>query len=411
MRHGIPQPVGSRNNKGKVNLSSLISFVAVAVFIFAAGIWVGQGRFSDRTVSQLGEVSQNLPNDLDYSSVEAVYDKLRLGFDGELSETSLLDGLKKGLVQASGDPYTEYFDPTEAQEFNGEINGTFSGIGAELGKDEQGNVIVIAPLSGFPAEKAGLRARDIIIQVDDTPLNNKTVNEAVSIIRGPIGTDVKLKVFRNNNETLDLTITRAQIKVPSVEHEIIDDNIGYLRISRFSDDTVSLSKEAINAFVDAKVRGVILDLRSNPGGLLPASVDVSGFWVDKSQVVLQEKRDGQVLETFHGSANPILLGMKTAVLIDEGSASASEITAAALRDNGLATIIGKKSFGKGSVQQLEQLKGGGLLKVTMAHWFTPSGEGIDGVGITPDKEVDITDEDIASGTDSQKQAAIDFIKQ
>lgn len=410
MKHGVPYPVGSRNQKQPINLGRIIAIAAIAVMIFGSGIWVGQGRFLEQG-QKLSPVSDTAPKNLNYQSVEAVYDKLRAGFDGQLDETSLLDGLKKGLAQATGDPYTEYFTASEAAEFNGELNGTFSGIGAELGKDEQGNVIVIAPLSGYPAERAGLKARDLIIQVDDIAVTGMSVSEAVSKIRGEVGTTVKLKVVRDKSETLSFEIVREEIKVPSVESSIIEGDIGYLRISRFGDDTVKLSREAVQSFVDAGVRGVILDLRSNPGGLLTASVDVSSFWLDSSETVLQEKRGGVVTQTYKARGNPILKGLKTAVLIDEGSASASEITAAALRDNKVATIIGKKSYGKGSVQRLDDLSDGSLLKVTIAHWFTPSGSGIDKIGIEPDQVVDISDDDAKAGKDTQKQAAIDYLKQ
>lgn len=410
MKHGVPYPVGSRNKKQPINFSRVAGVAAVGVMVFASGIWVGQGRLLEYSGKQT-QVSSTVPNDLNYESVEAAYDKLRLGFDGQLDEEKLLDGLKKGLAQATGDPYTEYFTASEAEEFSGELNGTFSGIGAELGKDDQGNVIVIAPLSGYPAERAGLKTGDIIIQVDDVAVTGLSVSEAVSKIRGPIDSTVTLKIVRDKSETLSFEIVREEIKVPSVESSILEGNIGYLRISRFSDDTVQLSRHAVQSFVDTGVRGVILDLRSNPGGLLTASVDVSSFWLDSSEVVLQEKRDGSVVQTYSARGEPILKGLKTVVLINEGSASASEITAAALRDNNVATIIGTRSYGKGSVQRLDELRDGGMLKITIAHWYTPSGDGIDGVGIEPDQTVEVSDEDAEAGNDTQKQAAIDFINQ
>lgn len=410
MQHGQAYPVGTRNKKRKgIALARIISACAVGVIIFGAGIFVGQGKFSFG-MGPTSPVSSGLPADLNYTSVEAVYDKLRVNYDGQMDQTKLMDGLKQGLAQATGDPYTEYFNATQAAEFQGELNGTFSGIGAELGKNDQGNIVVIAPLSGYPAEKAGIRPGDIIAFIDDTATSGVSVSDAVTKIRGPVGTKVTLKVVRGE-QAFSYEITREEIKIASVESSILDGNIGYLKISRFGDDTVSLASEAATKFKAANIKGVILDLRSDPGGLLTASVNVSSLWLDNSQTVLLEKRDGKVTRTYKAVGTPTLKGIKTVVLIDGGSASASEITTGALKDNKVATVIGTKSYGKGSVQELDSLGDGSLLKVTIAHWFTPSGKGIDKIGIEPDKEVKISDEDIKAKQDPQKQAAIDFINQ
>jgi carboxyl-terminal processing protease len=221
---------------------------------------------------------------------------------------------------------------------------------------------------------------------------------------------VKLKVIRNKSQTLDLEITRAVINIPSVKEEITADNIGIMTISRFGPDTASLARAAANKFKAANVKGVVLDMRGDPGGLLDAAESVSSLWLDSSQTVLLEKRDDVVVKTFRAEGDPVLKGVKTVVLIDGGSASASEITAGALRDNNAAILIGTKSYGKGSVQQLLRLAGGGMLKVTSAHWFTPSGKGINKVGIEPDQKVERTDEDIKNNKDPQKDAALNFLK-
>lgn len=384
----------------------LASGLAVLVVIFGAGVSVGQGRVS---FTHQKQVSNNIPANLDYATVEAVYDKIRTGYDGQLDSTALLNGLKEGLAQATGDPYTEYFNPTDASAFNDQLNGTFSGVGAELGKDSDNNIVVIAPLAGYPAEKAGLKAGDIIVAVDGTATSGMTVNDAVTKIRGQEGTKVTIKVVRNKSQEISIEITRAQIKIDSVKWSVTD-GIGYMKVSQFSDDTTRLATQAAQEFKQKNVKGVVLDLRSDPGGLLTSAVDVSSLWLSKNQVVLQEKRGGVNLRTYYAiSDSPILKGIPTVVLIDGGSASASEITAGALRDNKVATLIGVKSFGKGSVQQLENLGDGSMLKITIAHWFTPSGTGIDKTGINPDQEVKISDEDIKNSTDAQKQAAINFL--
>lgn len=386
---------------------NLIPKLLVVALVFLLGLNIGNGRLA---IGSNNQVANDLPDNLDYASVEAIYDKLRANYDGELSEDELLDGLKQGLASASGDPYTEYFNAEDSKEFDAELNGSFTGIGAELGKRPDGGIEIISPIAGFPAEKSGLKAKDLIAEVDGTSTIGLTVTEAVSKIRGEANTKVKLKIIRNNAEELDFEITRAQITIASVKSEIIEGNIGLLTVSRFGPDTVQLAREAAQSFKQANVSGVILDLRGDPGGLLDAAVGVSSLWLDKSQTVLQEKRDGQVIKTFKATGSPMLKGIKTVVLINEGSASASEITAGALKDNNAATLIGTKTYGKGSVQQLIELTDGGMLKVTSAHWFTPNGKGIDKSGLEPDQKVERTDDDFKNNKDPQKDAAIQSLK-
>lgn len=406
-----PNPIDTEQKpKNKISFKQLMSAGLVALFIFTLGVGVGSGRLNVGPDAGLRRnVSSNLPADLDYSSVEQVYDSLRTNYDGELTADELMSGLKEGLAKSTGDPYTEYLDPEAAKEFNEDLNGSFSGIGAELSKDND-VIVIVSPIAGFPAEKAGLRPKDIIAEIDGESAYDLSVTEAVKKIRGPVGTKVKLKIIRNNSEQLDVEITREQITIPSVTYEILPDNIGYMKVSRFSEDTNKLTTEAANAFKAANVKGVILDVRSNPGGLLESAVDLSDLWLDKGKTILQEKRGEVVVKTYVAQANPILKGIPTVVLINEGSASASEITAGALKDNDVATLIGEKSFGKGSVQSLIQLGDGAVLKVTIARWFTPAGKNIDKEGIEPDQEVTRTEEDFAANRDPQRDAAIEFLK-
>jgi carboxyl-terminal processing protease len=386
--------------------------VVAAVAVFQVGVNVGNGTINVGPDAIFRKpVQKGLPKDLNYASVEAVYDKLRLGFDGQMDQTKLLDGLKAGLASATGDPYTEYMNADGAKEFNAELSGTFTGIGAELGKDQNGNIIVIAPIAGYPAEKAGIRAKDLIAEVDGESTVGKSITEVVKKIRGPADTKVKLQVIRDGSQTLNLELTREAIKIPSVNSEILDGNIGYVRITRFSDDTTALAQTAANNFKQAGVKGVILDLRDDPGGLLPTAVDIASLWLDPDQTVLQEKRGGEVIKTFRAQGSPTLKGIPTVVLINAGSASASEIVAGALHDNKAATLLGTKSFGKGSVQELDDLGDGSVLKVTIAHWFTPSGRGIDKQGLEPDQKVDRSDDDFKAGRDPQKDTAIQKLKQ
>ena len=406
------EPVERRARKLKQIIISGLkigAIVLVVVVIFTAGVGVGNGSL------QFGQFkntqNKDLPADLDYSEVESLYDALKSSYDGDLDLEKILDGMKTGLAESSGDPYTLYLNVEDADEFNRQLSGTFSGIGAELGQDTDKNLIIVAPIAGFPAEKAGLRSKDIIVEIDGKSTTGLNVAEAVTKIRGPKGTKVTLRVLRNKSQDLKFTITRADIKVPSVKYEVIDGNIGYLQITQFNDDTSELADKAADLFNARDVRGLVVDLRGNPGGLLDASVEVASLWLPKGATVLQERRGGNVVvSTQFASGNSKLRGLPTAVLINEGSASASEILAGALQDHKVATLFGVKSFGKGSVQQIKELVGGAELKVTIARWYRPNGENIDKKGITPSKVIKMTEEDIDNKRDPQKDAAIDFIR-
>lgn len=358
-------------------------FGAFVIFGFGFGLGSGNLQFMNGVKNQ----NANLPISLNFSSVEKVYSILRKNFDGNLDEAKLTEGMKRGLVNATGDPHTEFFNAEETKQFNQELNGTFSGIGAELGKNED-TIVIVSPISGFPAEKAGLKPKDVIAEIDGQSTYGLSVSEAANKIRGPEGTEVKLRIIRNKQEDLSFTIKRANITVPSVESKTLEGNIGYIKISRFSDDTTSLTREFAKSLKAGGSKQIILDLRGNPGGLLDAAVGVSSVWLPANKTVLQEKRADVVIKTYQSEGDPILEGVPTIILIDEGSASASEIVAGALRDNNVAKLMGTKSYGKGSVQSVENLPDGSSLKVTIAHWFTPNGRNIDKQGIEPDFKVE-----------------------
>lgn len=377
---------------------------ASAIFLFGWGI--GSGRITFSAFNELDTQNSTLPANLNLASVQEVYDALRDNYDGQLDVEKLLDGMKNGLAQATGDPYTEYLNKEEAQDFRNNLNGTFSGIGAELGK-EGDNIIVVSPIAGYPAEKAGLRAKDIIVSIDDKPASVMTLSEAVNNIRGPSGSQVKLTVIQDGVEK-DITITRENITIPSVEWEV-KDGIGYMTITTFSEETATLAAQAAQDFKNQNVKGVVVDVRGNPGGLLDSSVDVAGLWLPQGAPVLTEQRGGEVIKTYTAEGGNILKDVPTVVLIDESSASASEILAGALQDNKVATLIGNTSYGKGSVQNLITLTHGGVLKVTIARWYTPEGQNIDKEGIAPDQKVDRTVDDVKAGRDPQKDAATQFL--
>lgn len=394
--------------------------IVVLVLIgFVIGDLVGKGRIQFGGSNSSYSSVSGLPNNLDYSSVESLYDTLRGNYNGKLTQQQVMDGLKKGLAESTNDPYTEYFTASQAKQFINQVNGSFSGIGAELGKDKDNNLIIVSPIAGFPADKAGLKAQDIITTINGASTTGMSIDEAVTKIRGNSGSKVTLQIVRTNSQSLSFTITRADIQIPSVKTSIMTNNIGYVSISTFGNDTGTLMQKAAQQFKAANVKGIILDLRGNPGGLLDAAVTTSEQWLPSGKMILQEKRiDGQVVQTYTSSGPATLDGIPTVALLDAGSASASEITAGALHDNNAAYIIGVKSYGKGVVQQTICVTGyrgsngdcsADMLKVTIASWYRPNGKNINHLGISPDKQVTISDADAAAGNDTQKQAAIDYL--
>lgn len=382
------------------------------ILVFGLGVFIGLianpmlSLYSD-TLSENSSQNKSLPKNLDYSSIEEVYDALRVNYDGEISIEDVLNGLKKGLAESTGDPYTNFLSKEDNADFDSQLSGTFTGIGAEL-IEENDVVIVATPLSGFPAEKAGVKARDIIFKIDGEDATQLSVSEAVKKIRGEKGTTVKLTLIRDG-EQLEISIVRDVISVPSVKSEVID-GVGFMTIYRFGEDTATLARKYATEYKNSNLKGVIVDLRNNSGGYLDQSVQVASLWLDKNAVVVEEKRGNVSLKKDRAYGNNILKGFKTVVLINGGSASASEILAGALRDSNAATLVGEKTFGKGSVQQIEEFDDSSALKVTIAKWYTPSGKNIDKEGIAPDKEVGFTLDDNKNKVDPQKNAALELFK-
>lgn len=397
-----------KNTSGGARIKFYGLAVAMAAAVFTLGVLFGNGTIHlaapSKTASETG-----LSKTLDYSSVNAVYNSLRQNYDGKLTEEQVLDGLKHGLAKATGDPYTEYFTAKEAKSFDDQLQGTFSGIGAQLETDADGNVVVVAPITGSPAEAAGIRAQDVIASINDESTSGMTAQTAVTKIRGEKGTKVTLGIVRGKTQAIKLTITRDDITVPSVESKILDGNVGYLKVNQFGDNTFSLAEKAAESFKEAGVKKVVLDLRDNPGGVVDGAVNISSMWLKPGATVLQEKHGSTVTNTIKATGKNPLLGMQTVVLLNAGSASASEITAAALRDNNAATIIGEKSYGKGVEQQIIPFSDGGQLKVTVASWYRPNGQNINKKGITPDQTVKMTEDDYKNKTDPQLDAATAYL--
>lgn len=402
----MEQKLTEGENVQKRSLGGVGKLIVIAA-VFVLGYGLGSGRFELNLHHTT--VGSNLPTKLDYTSVDTVYKSLKDNYDGKVTETQLLDGLKHGIATATKDPYTVYFTPEESKAFNDQLNNSFSGIGAELGLDKDGNLIIVAPIAGLPAEKAGIKAQDIVTSINGTTTSGMSVDDAVSKIRGPKDTKVTLQVVRNRSETLSFTIIRDNITLPSVKSKVLDGSIGYMQISTFANDTASLSAKAAADFKAAHVKAIILDLRNDPGGLLDAAVKVSSLWLPVGQNVLKEKQGSTVIQSYESLGGDDLYGIPTVVLVNSGSASASEITTGALHDNKAAYVIGEKSYGKGVVQQLINFRDGGQLKVTVASWYRPNGQNINHLGITPDKTVKISDDDLKAGNDTQLKAAEDYL--
>lgn len=321
--------------KGHSNLKTLLVVLVIVAF-FGLGWGIGKGKIQfgpDAVYRQ--SVQKNGLSALDYKEVDQVYEALKQSYDGQLDVNKLNEGLKEGLVRAAGDPYTEYLTTQENTNLSDQLDGSFDGIGAELGKKGT-SIVIIAPIRGFPAQKAGLKAGDFIIEINGEDTSDLTISQAVEKIRGKAGSEVKLRVLRSD-KPLEFKITRARITIPSVKSKIINGDIGVITVSRFGKDTEDLARQAAKDLKSKQVRGIILDLRGNPGGEVPASIGLASLWLPENTTVMQEKRDGKLIKTLRATGDPVLNGTKTIVLIDEGSASASEIVAGALSDHKTAT--------------------------------------------------------------------------
>jgi carboxyl-terminal processing protease len=354
-------------------------------------------------------------NKLDFNDLNSTYQLLQSQFDGHINSNTVMDSARAGLVSAAGDPYTVYLSAAEAKSLNNQLSGSLSGIGAEV--DIRNNqVTIVAPVAGTPAAKAGLESGDIIAAINGVDTSTMTLDEAVATIRGKAGTKVTLTIERGSDSPQQFTITRENISVPSVTWSMKAEtngknDIGYINISEYGTDTSSLIVKAAQDLKNQGAQKVILDLRDNPGGYLDAAVAVVSQFTPQGAVVVDERHDGVTQQKQYSTGGGLLVGLPVVVLINGGSASASEITAGALRDDIGATLIGQKSFGKGSVQQIDSLPGGAELKVTVAHWFTPKGQGIDHIGITPKITVAMTQADVNAGSDPQLSKAISVLSQ
>ena len=329
---------------------------------------------------------------------------------GEVKSGNMIYGAAAGLVGSLDDPYSVFMDPDEAKRFSEDINGNFGGIGAEIGmKNEQ--IVIIAPLKNSPAEKSGLLAGDKLYEINASSTVAMTIGAAVKKIRGPKGTIVTFLVGRTGNEKpLTIKVVRDTIVIPVVEWAMKGDSIAHIQFYTFSENSADLVRVALQEAQTAGAKGIVLDMRNNPGGYLDAAVTIAGYFMDADMpVVFEEFRNGK-RDTFLSRGPAFAKNLPMIIILNGGSASASEILAGALKDNIGTQIVGEKSFGKGTVQELTELRGGAEIKLTIAHWILPKGMQIDKNGIVPDIEIKLTDEDREKKRDPQLDKALELIK-
>ncbi len=394
--------------KGK---TKLFLGAIIVLGVFAIGFWTGEQQV----------ICEVCPaQDINFSLFWEAYHQLRSSFvdKSKFNEKEIVYGAISGMISSLEDPYTVFFPPEDAKRFIENVRGVFEGVGMEIGI-RKNQLQVISPLEGTPAKEAGFRAGDMIIKVDDVLTSDLTIDEAVDLIRGPRGTEVVLTIYRDDwKETKDIAVIRGVIEIPSLKWEILQStndqgqsvDIAYLKLYQFSGKAGVDFNNAALEILNSPAKKLILDLRNNPGGYLEIAQDIAGWFLEKGQTVVIEDFGNGERRDYQAEGNGKLLDYTVVVLINEGSASGSEILAGALRDNRGILLIGEKSFGKGSVQEVQNLTGGSSLKITVAKWLTPSGQLITEVGLEPDIVVEITAEDYDEKVDPQLDKAIEVIK-
>lgn len=373
--------------------------------VFGVGALVG-GRLSYYFVPK--------PDNIDFSLFWDAYNKLSENFvdRSKIDDQKIVYGAIAGMAKSLGDPYTAFFNPDDSKILQASLSGSFEGIGAEVGiKKDQ--LTVIAPLENTPASKAGLKPGDIILKINGKDTSDMATETAVSLIRGQKGTSVTLNVFREGwSAPKDIKIIRDTITPDTIKWSMKDGNVAYIQIFQFdrslSDDFKKIAKEII----DQKAQKIVLDLRGNPGGYLDVAQEIAGYFLQKGQTVTIEDfgASNKPQDIYKAEGSGVFANYPVVVLIDQGSASASEILAGALRDDRNVKLVGNKSFGKGSVQTILNMRGGSILKITIAHWLTPKGNSISEVGLAPDAKVDISEDDIKQDKDPQLDKALEIIK-
>lgn len=398
----------------KILNSILLVFSILA--LLGSGFFLGFkfGKNTSRIINVLGVSNFNNKENIDFSIFWETWDAIHKNYlkDSEISNKERVYGAAEGLVQSLKDPYSQFFKPEDAKKFQEDVSGSFGGIGAEIGS-KNGFVVVISPLKNSPAERAGLKSGDKILMVNGTSTEGMSVYEAVKIIRGEVGTEAKLTILREGEDKpREFKIIREIIQVPTLDYEI-KDGILIVKLYSFNANAEKLFYDAVvDGFLKNKAKGLVLDLRNNPGGYLDVAVDLGGWFLKKGTLIVSEesrKENGEKETTpYLANGNSALKDVPVVVLVNKGSASASEILAGALQVQRKIKLIGEETFGKGTVQRLIPLSDGSSLKITIAHWVLPNGQILEGNGLKPDIEIKNKEDD--STKDLQLEKALEVIK-
>ena len=416
-----------KNNLSKT-IVVILATAALLASVFSLGYGLGQHDLLTVPDPRIGAIlnKESLPEylsqDVNFKEFWQVWDYVKENYvDSKVAETQLFYGALEGLVGSLRDPYSVFFNPEITQKFEQELAGNFEGIGAEIGI-RQGHLTIIAPLAGPPADRAGLRAGDFILTIDGEDTSGIALDYAVSKIRGPKGSTVVLNIFSNGDEEeRDVAIIRDTIEIDSVkisqrngttdngQPQLLAGDIAYVELLYFNENTLADWNKTVQQVLALAPKGIILDLRNNPGGFLDTAIEVAGEWVDGQTVVMERLRSGDKIE-HKARRQARFADIPTVVLINRGSASGSEIVAGALQDYDAATLVGETTFGKGSVQDLREFSDGSAVKLTIAEWLTPNGRNINQEGIKPDVEVELTREDFEADLDPPLDKAIEILK-
>ncbi|HHX23198.1 MAG TPA: S41 family peptidase [Thermoanaerobacterales bacterium] len=404
------------NNRARLIIKVAVLCMAVSLLSFFTGTVVGRKQ-SYVDINDKEAVAPIVQEQLNFKKLKPISDVIELiesNYVEDVESDILIEGAIRGIIDSLGDPYSSYMDEREFQNLITTIRGTFSGVGMVLSVHEQtGEIIVVSPIEGTPAQKAGILPRDIIVKIDDVDFTKKSLDEAVSTLRGDKGTKVTIHIKRENiDELLKFELVRDDIRSNTVENELMDGSIGYIKITSFDANTYDEFKTALDNLKAQGIKGLILDLRNNPGGSLYESVRIADEILGQGLIVYTEDKNKNKLEEYYSDENKINIPL--AVLINENSASASEIVAGAIQDHKSGKLIGTKTFGKGSVQQVTPFEDGTGMKLTIARYHIPSGRCIDGIGIEPDINVqlkeDINPFNIPRDSDYQLFEALKVIK-
>jgi len=395
-------------------ISILIGIIILGV-VFGSGLVIGKRTAPQPTVSDRIFFNKELgkPEAIDFSLFWDVLAKIEEEYvdSSKIDYQKILYGAVSGMVDSLGDDYTTFMPPEKAESFIKSVSGndSFEGVGMELGIKEK-ILTVVAPIEGTPAFKAGIKSGDKILKIDDKTTEGMTTEEAVSLIRGPKGTSVTLTIIRKNMDSpTEIKLTRDVIEVPVIRWEMLEGNIAYVKIYQFTANLPAKFEDTVSQILNNNAKKIIIDLRNNPGGYLETAVDVASWFLPKDSVVVKEEFRTGLKNEYKSQGYKSLQNFQTIVLVNGGSASASEILAGALRDIKGIKLVGEKTFGKGSVQTMESFRDDSSLKITVAKWLTPSGTSIADEGLKPDIEVVPSDDDVAAGRDPQLDKAIELL--